>query len=487
MSNELYTLIKGLSQGEKRKISIELDKGNTSLSDSYKVFQAISKKGLTNDILIKNHFSSIKNLGTTKHLLFKRIIQTLSLDLESFDAKYHNNLLTINVLIEREMYSQAYKIVKKLYNQSKEHERLPFMYELYQLELKILRLQDDNKKALQVIKSKSPEINLITREAEAFFNVHKDYFDASSFYQKNGTSRTKSSSNYYKKIEENLNSTSSPTLLKHSTNYYRQLGLITTSFGLNNFDKSLVHTQQLLDIFEQNPHEKKSDIRQYSIVLYNHLAILIYKEDYQSFDKMIHKLKVENTKNTFAKNFSNERYFNLLLFRYLASKEYEKSIKHLVDFENFCSQKDFKLTPLTEPLLYGVAASLNMNLNNFKKALYWNNKVLQLPYYNSIRDDLTSSTELFEIIIHFELENYDLINYKIKAFRSKLSSKQNKHKIEDIFINNFKKIVNKPLDQQKPLLQKISKEIYMVKDNPYEADLLKKFDLISYFNSKSGS
>ena len=315
MSEKLSTLIKGLSQGEKRKISIVLDQGKSSSSDAYKIFNLISKKESIKDSDIKTQLPAIKNLGATKHQLFKKIIRTLSSDLESFDAKYHSDLLTINVLIDREMYREAHKITTKLYTQSKQHERLPFMYELYQLELKILRLEGKNQEALEVIQNKSSEINQVTKEAETFFDVHKNYFEVSTFYQKNGTARTQSSSNFYKKIEGKLNTTPSTTLLQHSTNYYRQLGLITTSFGLNNFNQTLVHTTNLLEIFEENPHEKNSDLRQYSVVLYNHLGVLIYKKDYESFDKMIHNLRVKKSKSNFTKNFSNERYFNLILFK----------------------------------------------------------------------------------------------------------------------------------------------------------------------------
>jgi hypothetical protein len=484
MSNKLSILIEGLSQGERRKISIQLDQGKSSFSDAYKVFHLITKKGLTKDQDIKTQLPGIKNLGATKHQLFKKIIRSLSSELESFDAKYHDALLTINVLIDREMYPQAHKIVIKLYTQSKKHERLPFMYELYLLELKVLRLQGNNQETLQVIQTKSPEITQIITEAETYLDVHKDYFDVSTFYQKNGAARSESGSKVYKKIAKKLNIVHPLNLLKHSANYYRQLGLITTSFGLNNFDQSLVHTTNLLQIFEQNAHEKNSDLRQYAIVLYNHLAILVFKQDYNSFDKMIHLLKVEDSKNNFAKNFSNERYFNLILFRYLEAKEYKQSIQYLEEFESYCAHKDSKLNKLTEPLLYGLVTSLNMNLKNFKKALHWNNRILQIPNYKSLRKDLTFSTELFEIIIHFELENYDLITYKINSFRSKLSSKTNRHKIEEIFLIHFKKILNKPLNEQQQVLKDLVHEIEKIKDNPFEIDLLKKFDLVNYFNSK---
>ena len=55
-------------------------------------------------------------------------------------------------------------------------------------------------------------------------------------------------------------------------------------------------------------------------------------------------------------------------------------------------------------------------MGNFNAALIWNNKAQQLPYYKDLREDLQFASELMELIIHFELKNFQLLEYKTIAF-----------------------------------------------------------------------
>jgi len=184
----------------------------------------------------------------------------------------------------------------------------------------------------------------------------------------------------------------------------------------------------------------------------------------------------------------NERYYNLLLLKSLMSKNFGEAVPIVEAFEKEYKRKSFKLSHSLKPVLLGLCASISMNLKDYRKALYWNNQILNSPDYSQYREDLIFSADLFELIIHFELGNFRLLGYRLESFQRKLRSKQKLYRLEEILVRGIHRLLDADNDKHRSsIFHELGSEIEKYKDDPFEKDLLNKFDLIAYFKSKSNN
>ncbi len=482
--DNLQFLINNLSKGEKKKVSFFLKAGTSKESNQYKVYKVYT--GQYNDLKqIDSIYASMKNLPATRNQLFETIVNVLSEDLQSFDAYYHREINSIYFITSKELYDVALKRTHRLFEKSFKHERGAFCLELFFLEVKLLRLLKQYNKIATIINKRVDKLKDVLKESEVMIDQFVYYNEIQINYHIHGASRSTEIENTYKDFIKNLKSLPQLNYLSNVTKNYNYLALITIYFAIGNFKEALKYTTKLVQIFEDNPHEKNSDVNQYSTVLYNHLALLIFHHKFKEFDDIILLYKDLKTNNIREKISINEKYFNLLFLKIIESKDFSGSNKIIKEFEAFYETYSTKVNLLFKALLIGQMVCIHMNLNDFKGALMWNNRFFEIKGYKTLRNDLLFAAELFEIIIHYELKNFELLFYKVNSFKGKLAKKKNRYKIEEILIKHISKLINQPNETNFTALYAISKEIDAVSKNKFEIDLLKKFDLVSYFKKKS--
>jgi pterin-4a-carbinolamine dehydratase len=483
--DNLHFLINNLSKGEKKKVSFALNSGTTKESNQQSLYKAYCGSKNPESIIDEGLFERVKNLPATRNQLFETILSVLAQDQGSFDAYYHSEVNKIYFLISRKLYKVALKRTKRIIEKTLDFERGSYFMELHYLEVKLMMLLNMNDELEKTIEQrKSIALDLID-DQKILVNQHSKYYKLRSKYLVHGASRSSQMQEFYLKLLDEINQGVFAKYLGNAVNYYNLMAGITASFALNDFKKALSFTTKLVEIFESNPHEKESDLIQYSGVLYNHLVLLVMLERFDEFDEYIYLLRNLNTSNPIEEIAVKEKYFNLVFLRLIEAKDFTQIDQYIAEFRVFYEKRFDKVSDLYKPLLLGQLVSIHMNLSDFKSALKWNNIFFDIDNFKTIRKDLVFAAELFEIIIHFELKNYDLLHYKINSFRGKLQKKKNRHKIEEILIKHLSKLINQSDEEMKVTLKTISHEIDEVSDNTFEVDLLKKFDLVTYFKQKS--
>src|SRR5690606_11634877 len=84
-------------------------------------------------------------------------------------------------------------------------------------------------------------------------------------------------------------------------------------------------------------------------------------------------------------------------------------------------------------------ASVYFGAGKYKDALSWLNRVLNDNEPN-LRQDIYSYARLFNLVVHYELGNYDLLEYTIKSTFRYLSKRQRDHEMEVMIINYMKRL-----------------------------------------------
>lgn len=483
----LYELIDGLSAAEKRIVSIELQSKSAKSNNFYSLFKSISAKSIENDKVLIQYLGkgAVKNLAATKHQLYHKILNVLGFQNQVFESTYYQTALKIEFLLSKELYKQAIKMIKKLKVEVAIHERFLFTTDLYFKEIKAYVGLKDYTKCFECFEDFKKNEPTFSRDSSMFLKAYNDYYKINLHYRQSGAARSVAEFTVYNdfirlKEEEMVLENS-----WNSTNFFNLQALSRAYFSIGEYDKSNNLTVQLIEMFEKVPEEKNSDLKQYLGVLYNYIVGLIFQKHFEEFEKYMTVFKEVKPRNLNEEIFVKERYYNLRLMKHLMSAEYVEASNLIEEFEVDYKRPGFNLSPTIKPLILGINTAVSLNLGAYKKALFWNNEILNTKDFTQLRDDIIFATELFEIIIHYELNNYRLLEYRLVAFYKKMKSKNKLLKIEVLLIKAYEQLVNTNVQKvRNEIFYNLGIELEKCKDDPFEKNLLSKFDFITYFKSK---
>ena len=120
----------------------------------------------------------------------------------------------------------------------------------------------------------------------------------------------------------------------------------------------------------------------------------------------------------------------------------------------------------------------------YNKALFWINKVLN-DNENTLRQDIYSYARLFNLVIHFELGNMDLLEYITKSTHRYLSKRQRDYTMEKLIIDSMRKLIRAGnVIDRKDVFIKFREDLELMMENPEHRVVIKYFDFIKWVDSK---
>jgi tetratricopeptide (TPR) repeat protein len=130
-------------------------------------------------------------------------------------------------------------------------------------------------------------------------------------------------------------------------------------------------------------------------------------------------------------------------------------------------------------------AYIFFGIGEYNKALFWINKVLNDNETN-LRQDLYGYARLFNLVIHYELGNNELLEYIIKSTHRYLNKRNRAYDIESLVISSLKKL-SKAYDKadEKSILEKMKPELKQVLKNDADKVILEYFDYEAWVESKT--
>ncbi len=145
---------------------------------------------------------------------------------------------------------------------------------------------------------------------------------------------------------------------------------------------------------------------------------------------------------------------------------------------------DGKINKEEEMLFYYNISRVYFFTDDLKSALKYINLVLN-ENKPGLRDDVYTFARLVNLIIHFELNNIDLLEYNIKSTKRFLTVNKRDFKLETVFLNEMRKLVKaKNEEKQKEQFITFKENLMKVFEDPYEKIALDYFDFILWLDSK---
>ncbi|MBA3706053.1 MAG: hypothetical protein H0W84_09185 [Bacteroidetes bacterium] len=491
-SDELFTLIKSMSMSEKRYFKIIASKHVIGEKNNYiRLFEVLEKQKNYDEEAIRKKFHNkkfIKQLAVTKTYLYKLILKAMQgyNGQTSIDGELRGMLADVDFLYYKGLYTQSSKILKKVKSLAYKYEQNIFLLELLEKERRsmmeqgtdILKVEVNH---AQLFNEKDKVLSKIKNTDQ--YLIIQDHLLMDLY--KTDVNITEAEQQKYHALVNNplLLNEQLATSSQSKIAFYNSNAFIHSYLG--NLALSYKYRKKVLDYIESHPeHLQKNP----AILISAYNNLIIGCNNQKKYDEAllhIHNLRKYKVDNIRLKAKIFETSYIAELHIYIQAGEYTKAMKIIVDVEKGLNTYKNQINKIQQIVFFLNIASVYIGVCRYNDAMIWNNKLLN-DMEAGIRYDALSYSRIINLIIHYELKNYDQLEYFVKSTYRFLSKQKHLHKIEAIFLHFIEKKL--PAINNKDLLIKsfseLKKELILISKKPAESYGLEYFDFISWLESK---
>ncbi|NRA11397.1 MAG: hypothetical protein HRT57_05515 [Crocinitomicaceae bacterium] len=491
-STELFKLVKSLTKSEKRffKLSSSLQSGEKNY---LKIFDYIEHQSSYDENALKEEFGNqtfIKHLPSEKNHLYKLILKSLRsyYSEQSISSSLKQEIKNVEILYNKALYKECEKFVGRAKQTAKRYEKFYYWFELIGWEKKLLesayesgefstdldKLVEEEERVIAKLRNLAEytviysKINLIFRSGgftrnEKERKVVEDIADYHLIKGKNTALSTKAASICY---------------------YIKGLCAATN----RNYRDSFQFFNRTQEILDNNSYIKLDTGQRYVNTLFHLLRCHIDNKDFDQAQELIltirslHGKKGFNSVDISVRIFANTYNQELVLLHSLG--EFDKSVELITEIEKQQVLYDGKISKEMEVLLTYNKAYSYFGTGDYKKALQYINEVLNDNEQN-LRQDIYSFTRLFNVVIHYELRNYDFLEYVVKSTNRYLSKQERDYQVENVCIKSIRKLAKTVESVNRiEVFEKMESEISELLKDHNERVVLEYFDISSWVQSK---
>ncbi|MEO8209837.1 MAG: hypothetical protein ABI840_04720 [bacterium] len=449
--NNLYNLIKSLSTSEKgyfRKYSQRHTIGEKNVYlrlfeeiEKIKNFETYDENKLKEKL--KPH-SNIGNFSMLKNYLYEMILKSM----RAYDS--HKEIDSeINSHIENFQFLKKKNLIKECEVELAKAKKLSILYEKFEKLLEILK----NERIL--ISKKNPVDTVsMTEIYKEFESVHQKIKCNAEYRHLNDIAfaNLHRDGKNLKVLEKNFKKILDDPLLKDFSNaiaFEAKLAFYQIHsayyYALSEFPKVLDMYNKILNVMEKHPVILKKYSKSYLTILHN--CVDVYEQiDCEAESKIYYNRIEEFIKNPSNKITEEVKYFlfsNLgisRLINLMTAGKYEKDNQEIRKLEKeFLSNMEFvhltsRITLMFQFTMY------SFGCKDYDSSLKWLHMIINKD--EELRSDLRIESKLLFLIIQFELNNYDLIQYAVKSTQRYLLKKEPLMGIEPIILSFIRKMSN---------------------------------------------
>ena len=488
-SDELFKLIKCLTKSEKRffKLFSSLQSGDKNY---LKIFDYLASEEQYDEYEFKKKKSSekfVKHLPSEKNNLYKLILKSLR---AYHDGKSINNILkkeinNIEILYNKGLYREFEKKIRRANKIAKKNEKYSYQLELVNWEKKLVYFLQ-KKISLNIetlIEYEKYLINQLTDLVE----INRIYSKINIFYYQKGLMQNQPSLMILNDIANPIINNAEKFKLSNSIRVQSTFFYVNGLVALINQDykNSSLFFNKTIDILNKNISIKIDSIDLYLKTLFQLSISYIYNLEIENSKRIILNIKCLQHKKEFKSlNLSARIFFHPYsqeIFLLNMYGRFEESVTLIIENEKKESlyysslDNEFKLL-----INYNKSYSY-FGIGNFKKALVYLNNILNSKQKN--RQDIHVFARLLNIIIHYELENFDFSQHLIKSYRHYFSKIEEPYEIVDISMKYFRKLsrIYNHFDKIEELENFLAEVVKLPKNNIF---LLNYFNVEAWINSK---
>lgn len=491
-TDHLFKLIKSLTKAEKRNFKLYVNRLNGGEDLKFlSLFDIIDKQKDYNeeDILKKGKNIKASQLPNIKANLSKNLLVSLRLMAQQsdIDIQLRQQLDWAKILYNKALYKQSLIMLEKAKIMAEKHSRELLYFEMLEFE-KLIESQ-------YVTRSIENKAELITKESQ---NLNEKLALSSAlsnlaiklygFYLKNGYVRdeedqTRITDFFHEEMPafkfEKLGFLEKVYLYQSHVWYYLiiQDFLMVYRYGL-----------KWVQLFDEHPEAKLSYTDLYIKGIANMLDGLYFIGDYERFEKALHELGdfMKNGKTLFHKNeelqLFQSYYVHVINWNFMEGTFSEGSIL-MPEIADYIEKNEIYIDNHNILVFYYKIGCMYFGAGDNRNAIRYLNLVINYRD-DELRTDIQCFARILNLIAHFEMQNYDLIEYLVKTTYRFLSKMSDMHRVQKEILFFLRKLPSTPEEKLVDAFKVLLKELKQLRSDPYEKRPFLYLDLISWLESK---
>lgn len=492
-SEELYVLIKSLTKSEKRffKLSSSIQTGEKNY---LKLFEYIERQDDYDESELKHYFKDetfIKHLPSEKNHLYKLILKALRgfHSEQSPSSRLKEELRNIEILYDKALYKECTKYIKRGKSIALQNEKFYYLIELISWEKRLSEeaYESGNFKVDLDKIVKEEEVALAKLENLAAYHIL--YSRINAVFRSEGYTKNKEQRMIVDEIEnEHL------IKGKHTAMSYRAASICYYIKGLcasaqRDFEDSFIFFNKTKSILDDHPLLKEDLAKRYLFTNFHLMRCYIVAGKYSEAEYVLTFIDSLSSKKGFkSDNIANRILsivFNQRMMLYNIQGEFNKSINLFDSFKNKYKEDFISMFSVEQRMLadYYLAYSY-FGVDNYKKSLYHLNNILNSEF-QKLRQDLFKFARLFNLVIHIELGNFDLLDYVVKSTKRYLKKDESDAQIIFETFNYLTSVIKSgSVNPNSEVLQKFENKLKEFSFDHNERVILEYFDIEAWVSSK---
>jgi hypothetical protein len=490
-TDALFQLIKALGKAEKRnlKLFVKRNSGSDSLK-SIQLFDVLDKMDEYDEKLLLKKASSVSKLqlSNTKALLYKQILGSLRMvkDDHNVDIQLHDMMANARILYNKGLYLQTLKILSKLKELASEHHQLSYAQQALFFEKKIeaLYITRSFQNRAEELSRESSIVNNSLEKVNRLSNLNLLLY---SWYIQNGHARNENDFKNIKNFFENY----LPKNAIQGSGFYEKVYYYQChawyAFIRLDFLTYYRYCQKWVDAFEETPKMIEVETAMYIKGMHNLMSAHFDLMNPDKLSNCIIRIKTF-AKSPFIQQNDNNR---IITYQYLYT-----AVLNLHFLEGTFT-KGLRMVPYLEEMLlkygkfldrhrvmifYYKIACLYFGSGNNKKAIEYLNRIINQK--DDLRTDLQSYSRLLHLIAHYELGNYDLLEYLIKSVYRYMAKMENMSKADEAMFVFLRNALRFNVTNIRPEFEKLLQQLKKYQKNRLESRAFAYLDVISWLESK---
>ena len=423
-SNELFELIRSLTQNEKRYFKVSSAQLLSKDSNYLRLFDAIEAQSEYDEIAIKSQFKNepfIKQLHVAKNYLYNNLLKSLTAyhASTSMIAPPVEMIKCLEILYEKGFYKQCEKLMQAVIKYCKKHDLSIQLLAFFEWDLKLKLRQNrfrDIEKLMNEQKSVLNEIQDTIKYKEITTNIIEILWNAGPIVNSGQILQIE-------KILAHEVFAKNDAQLSVESKYYKYSALSLYAKAKND-DKLIANYSKILLTVIDNRSENPFRV----IAIFTNLcAVLINQKDFKEAANYIKKLRnfseeLDRSKWESASRSGILASYNIELALHISTADFDQMPVVVSKLEHL-TKAGFMLSQNTRwwDLKFNVAYSMFL-CGCFDISLKWALDILSEPKGNVV-EGIYIHTQVLFLLIHYELGNYAFLKNVIKNTLSQLDKK----------------------------------------------------------------
>jgi len=490
-TDALFQLVKSLEKSEKRNFKLYV-KRNSDTGDLkiIRLFDVLDILDSYDEQLILKKEKSIKKvqLSNLKAHLYKEILSSLRLikDEDNIDIRLHEMMDQARILFNKGLYLQSLKVLDRLKETAGEFQQLTYIQQALFFEKKIetfyitRSMQDRADKLALESETVNGQLILVNQLSNLALQLY-------SWYIQHGHARNAKEINGLKSFYEKK----LPAAAGRATGFYEKLYLyqcnVWYAFIRQDFLMYYRYAQKWVDLFTGNAAMLKVETASYIKGMHNlmnaHFSLMNVSrlEDcIKTFDLFTkHRILTENENNRIM---AFQYLYTSRINLYFLQGKFSKGVRLVPFLEAMLKQYSLYLDTHRVLVFNYKIACLYFGSGNNEKAIDYLNTIINNKA--DLRTDLQCYARLLHLIAHYEMGNFDLLEYLIKSVYRFMAKMGNLSKVEEAMFDFLRRSFHVGAHALKPEFEKLLVKLKKFEGNPLESRAFAYLDVISWLESK---